>query len=119
MDGVTDPAVLQPALQRFMIQLAVVVLTLTVVACWGMEPRGGARSSNRSPEEAMTLPRTWALLTSSRQAFVFLRLPGALCPGGFSAGSHPGELWGRRLRAAHFPKHHPERPLGHRHPGWG
>ena len=71
VDGVTDPAVLQPALQRFMIQLAVVVVALTIVACWGMEPRGGSRSGNRNPEQAMTLPRTWALLTSSRQTFVF------------------------------------------------
>ncbi|MCY4235180.1 MAG: BCD family MFS transporter [Cyanobacteria bacterium MAG CAR2_bin_4] len=71
LDGVTDPAVLQPVLQRFMIQLAVVVLALTLVACWGMEPRGGCRSGSRNPEEEMTLPRTWALLTSSRQTFVF------------------------------------------------
>jgi len=72
VDGVTDPAVLQPALQRFMIQLALVVVALTVVACWGMEPRGGSRSGgSRNPEEMMTLPRTWALLTSSRQTFVF------------------------------------------------
>ncbi|MXW11901.1 MAG: BCD family MFS transporter [Synechococcus sp. SB0668_bin_13] len=73
VDGVTDPAVLQPALQRFMLQLAVVVTTLTVVACWGMEPRGGCRGGgNQNPEEeVMTLPRTWALLTSSRQTFVF------------------------------------------------
>ncbi|MXW41252.1 MAG: BCD family MFS transporter [Synechococcus sp. SB0668_bin_15] len=71
VDGVTDPAVLQPALQRFMIQLALVVVALTIVACWGMEPRGGSRSGNRPPEQVMTLPRTWALLTSSRQTFVF------------------------------------------------
>ena len=71
VDGVTDPTVLQPALQRFMIQLAVVVMALTIVACWGMEPRGGSRGGNRNPEEAMPLSRTWALLTSSRQTFVF------------------------------------------------
>lgn len=71
VDGVTDPAVLQPALQRFMIRLAVVVVALTIFACWEMEPRGGIRSGNQTPEQMMTLPRSWALLTSSPQTLVF------------------------------------------------
>jgi len=71
LDGVTDPALLQPVLQRFMVQLALVVIALTVLSCWGMEPRGGSRSGNQQPEEVMTLSRTWTLLTSSRQTLVF------------------------------------------------
>ena len=72
VDGVTDPTVLQPVLQRFMIRLVVVVLALTMVALWGMEPRGDFRRGSQDSEEAvMTLPRTWSLLTSSRQTAVF------------------------------------------------
>ena len=115
LDGVTDPAVLQPALQRFMIQLAVVVLALTIAACWGMEPRGGSRSGNQNPGEVMTLARTWSLLTSSRQTFVFFGFLVLFALGVFLQEPHPGELWGGCLWSAHFQKHHPERPLGNRH----
>lgn len=75
LDGVTDPAVLQPALLGFMVRVAGVVLVLTVIATLGIErPRTGApMASAESPHsrDAITLRQSWALVTSSRQVMVF------------------------------------------------
>ena len=74
LDGIEDPALLEPALMGFMAKVALVVLGLTLMATWGMEPRrspapsaltGGAR------EDAVTLAQAWRLITSSRQVLVF------------------------------------------------
>ena len=75
LDGVSDPAVLQPALLAFMARVALVVLGLTLVATWGQEPStlaaagGISRASER--EDAISLRDAWGLITSSRQVFVF------------------------------------------------
>ncbi|MFM7674100.1 MAG: BCD family MFS transporter [Synechococcus sp.] len=75
LDGVSDPAVLQPALLAFMARVALVVLGLTLVATWGQEPTtlaaasGISRASER--EDAISLRDAWGLITSSRQVFVF------------------------------------------------
>ncbi|MCP9889241.1 BCD family MFS transporter [Cyanobium sp. ATX 6A2] len=76
LDGVTDPAILQPALLGFMVRVAGVVLVLTVIATLGIErPRTGASlASAESPpsrDDAITLRQSWALVTSSRQVMVF------------------------------------------------
>jgi BCD family chlorophyll transporter-like MFS transporter len=76
LDGVTNPAVLQPALLGFMVRVAVVVLVLTVTATLGIErPRTGSsqvRAEEPSPpDDAITLRQSWALVTSSRQVMVF------------------------------------------------
>ena len=74
LDGVTDPAVLEPVLLQFMARVAVVVLALTVLATWGMDsPRqlGSASSSQEGRDDAITLSQAWALVTSSRQVLVF------------------------------------------------
>ena len=73
LDGVSDPAVLEPALTLFMARLALVVLALTLIATWGIEPLKSnlplSRAENR--EEAITLGAAWRLITSSRQVLVF------------------------------------------------
>ena len=74
LDGVSDPAVLQPVLMHFMTTLAGIVFALTVFATWGMEPRREplpleGRDSQR--EDAVTLRQSWALITSSRQVLIF------------------------------------------------
>jgi BCD family chlorophyll transporter-like MFS transporter len=76
LDGVTDPAVLEPVLLRFMVGVVSTVLLLTVIATFGMERsrHGGRRSatSGEAPrEDAITLKQAWALVTSSRQVLVF------------------------------------------------
>lgn len=83
LDGVQDPAVLEATLFRFMASVAAVVLALTVVAVFGMEPRpssaqsgvgqalpsAGSRSGGR--EDGISLRQAWALITSSRQVLIF------------------------------------------------
>jgi len=80
LDGVTDPAVLRRVLLGFMGRVVLVVLTLTVVATLGMEPRW-RRAGHVSPpsvatvsserEDGPTLRQAWSLITSSRQVLVF------------------------------------------------
>jgi BCD family chlorophyll transporter-like MFS transporter len=76
LDGVSDPAVLQPALLGFMVRVAVVVLVLTVTATLGIErPRTGSLQAGveatSARDDAITLRQSWALVTSSRQVMVF------------------------------------------------
>ena len=74
LDGITDPALLEPVLLGFMGRVAAVVLVLTVVATVGLEPskkqldlaEGGQRR-----EDSITLGQAWALVSSSRQVLVF------------------------------------------------
>ncbi len=73
LDGIEDPAVLEPTLLRFMTMVATGVMVLTVVATWGMEPVAGAASSAGAEgrEDVLTLRQSWSLITSSRQVFIF------------------------------------------------
>ena len=71
IDGVTDPTILQSVLQQFMVHVALVVIGLTVVSCWDMEPRGGCIGGDQSSNAEITLQRAWKLLRSSRQTLVF------------------------------------------------
>ncbi len=73
LDGITDPAVLEPVLLRFMLVVAAVVWSLTLMALWGMEPvqRDHDPSSDQPRDDSVTLPQAWALITSSRQVLVF------------------------------------------------
>lgn len=101
LDGVTDPALLQPVLFTFMLRVALVVGLLTFVATFGMEPDGmgadcinadgiqldgiqpqaaAAPLSSSEPstppaasgrDDAISLAQSWELITSSRQVLVF------------------------------------------------
>ena len=73
LDGVDDPAVLEPVLLQFMARVAAVVIGLTLVATWGMEipRRSTAAGSSQGRDDAITLAQAWALITSSRQVLVF------------------------------------------------
>jgi BCD family chlorophyll transporter-like MFS transporter len=73
LDGITDPALLEPRLLAFMVKVALVVLALTVVATVGLEapaPRAGIAGQPRR-EDSITLAQAWALVSSSRQVLVF------------------------------------------------
>lgn len=83
LDGVSDPAVLQPVLFGFMGKVVLAVLALTMVATVGMEkpvrrqPPQPVQSSpsQSSPQQqrqdALTLRQAWTLITSSRQVLIF------------------------------------------------
>ena len=75
LDGITDPALLEPVLLGFMTKVALVVMALTVVATLGLEPRSRAEvftgSSSERRDDAITLRQAWTLITSSRQVLVF------------------------------------------------
>jgi BCD family chlorophyll transporter-like MFS transporter len=76
LDGVTDPAVLEPVLLRFMVGVVCTVMLLTLIATFGMERSRQCRPSATagdapSREDAITLSQAWALVTSSRQVLVF------------------------------------------------
>lgn len=73
LDGVNDPVRLQATLSRFMVIVASVVMLLTVLATWGMEPsvRKGPEGTAAGREDAMGLVQSWALITSSRQVLIF------------------------------------------------
>ena len=73
LDGVDDPAVLEPVLLQFMARVAAVVIGLTLVATWGMEipRRSTAAEFSQGRDDAITLAQAWALITSSRQVLVF------------------------------------------------
>ena len=69
LDGVSDPAVLQPVLFGFMGKVVVAVLALTMVATVGMEI-----PTHRPPQpaqDAFTLRQAWTLITSSPQVLIF------------------------------------------------
>jgi BCD family chlorophyll transporter-like MFS transporter len=77
LDGVSDPAVLEPALLRFMATVASAVLGLTLIATIGAErplpavadPPISAATPAR--DDAITLRQAWTLITASRQVGIF------------------------------------------------
>jgi BCD family chlorophyll transporter-like MFS transporter len=75
LDGVNDPAVLEPTLLRFMVGIVCTVLLLTLVATLGMERARqslpSAKDGVAQRDDAITLQQAWALVTSSRQVLVF------------------------------------------------
>jgi MFS transporter, BCD family, chlorophyll transporter len=73
LDGVSDPAVLEATLSRFMASVAGLVMLLTVVATWGMESPLRERSDGTvvPREDAIGLRQSWSLITSSRQVLIF------------------------------------------------
>lgn len=79
LDGVADPAAIEPILVAFMARVAVGVFGLTLVATWRMErPRhagsggaAGAGEAGEGREDAVSLRQAWTLITSSRQVLLF------------------------------------------------
>lgn len=74
LDGIDDPVLLEPALLRFMVKVAAVVLALTVIATWGMEPPVTPAPDERPGqprEDAVTMAQAWRLVRSSHQVLVF------------------------------------------------
>jgi len=72
LDGVTDVAVLEPALQKFMIWVGGIVLVLTILSCWGIEPNQyNVDSKEINSIKEIGLKESWLLVTSSPQIIIF------------------------------------------------
>lgn len=77
LDGVADPATIEPILRTFMTRVSLAVFGLTLFATWRMErPRVSAAAASAADpqegrEDAVTLRQAWGLITSSRQVLLF------------------------------------------------
>lgn len=73
LDGVSDPVLLQPALQKFMTWVSGIVLVITCIACWGIEPkeRKTINSTNVNSNKNVGLKDAWSIITSSPQIIIF------------------------------------------------
>ena len=72
LDGVTDVAVLKPALQHFMIWVSGIVFVISIIACWGIEPNSSInRANNERSNKEIGLKESWILVTSSPQILIF------------------------------------------------
>ncbi len=72
IDGVTDPAILQPELQKFMLRVSLIVFSISIFSCWGIEPKEkGLDSTQTKANETVGLKSSWKLIKSSPQISVF------------------------------------------------
>ena len=73
LDGVSDPLLLQPALQKFMTSVSGIVLIITFIACWGIEPRKTKlqNSNDFNDSKNVGLKNSLAIITSSPQILTF------------------------------------------------
>ncbi len=72
LDGITDPALLQPTLQKFMLRVSSIIFLIVLTSCWGIEPKGLNKNElgDRKNKE-IGLKSAWSLITSSKQIFIF------------------------------------------------
>ncbi len=74
LDGVGDPALLEPALQKFMISVSIIIFIITLISCWGIEPQQLSKSGSQSlssESKEVGLKAAWELITSSKQIIIF------------------------------------------------
>ncbi|WP_320665054.1 BCD family MFS transporter [Prochlorococcus sp. MIT 1223] len=74
LDGISDPALLEPALQRFMTWVGGIVLLITFFACWGIEERNNSNHSStntKSKNNEVGLRKAWSIIISSKQILIF------------------------------------------------
>ncbi len=72
LDGVQDPALLQPALQKFMLWVSAIVLGISIFACWGIEPKKNTKDlSLISSSNEVGLKEAWRMIKSSKQIIIF------------------------------------------------
>ncbi|AAP99392.1 MULTISPECIES: PucC family protein [Prochlorococcus] len=72
LDGITDPALLQPTLQQFMLRVSTIIFIISIISCWGIEPKSKSltKGSNKHRQE-IGLKSAWSLIRSSKQIFIF------------------------------------------------
>ncbi len=72
IDGISDPSILQPALQSFMLKVSLTIFLLSIIACWGIEPKKSVRKSKgKKVSETVGLFQAWKIVKSSRQILIF------------------------------------------------
>jgi len=72
LDGVTEVSLLEPALQKFMIWVAGIVLIISIISCWGIEPNQPTQKpDNSTTNREIGLKESWALVTASPQIIIF------------------------------------------------
>ncbi len=71
LDGITQPEILQPALQKFMFWVGGIVLAISIFACWGIEPNLNKSNLKKSSSKEVGITESWSLITSSRQIIIF------------------------------------------------
>ena len=72
IDGVSDPSILEPALQKFMIWVSGIVFAISIIACWGIEPQNTAKNlKNKKNSQEIGIKDAWKLITSSPQIGIF------------------------------------------------
>ncbi len=72
LDGISDPALLEPALQKFMVWVSGIVLVITIFACWGVESKVDKNSQNLgNKDNNIGLKESWSIITSSPQIIIF------------------------------------------------
>ncbi len=70
LDGVSDPVLLQPALQKFMIWVSSIVLFLSIISCWGIES-STPQSKTKPQNNEIGIKEAWSIITSSKQILIF------------------------------------------------
>ncbi|WP_081936920.1 MULTISPECIES: MFS transporter [unclassified Prochlorococcus] len=72
LDGITDPSLLQPTLQQFMIKVSGIIFAIAILSCWGIEKsEHKAYKTLTSKSKEIGLRDAWSLITSSKQIFIF------------------------------------------------
>ncbi len=72
LDGISDPILLQPALQKFMLWVVLIVFALSIFACWGLETKRSLhRSAKNDSSQNVGLKQAWSIITSSQQVIIF------------------------------------------------
>ena len=73
LDGVSDPAILESVLTKFMIWVSGIVFCITVFACWKVEPKQIQTLSNKNSKKntEIGLKKSLEIITSSRQIKIF------------------------------------------------
>lgn len=73
LDGVTETAILQESLQRFMIWVSCIVFCITIFSCWGIESSKGIKNNSiqSKDQKEVGLKESWKIITSSKQIIIF------------------------------------------------
>ncbi len=72
LDGITDPLLLQPTLQKFMLRVSLIIFTISIFSCLGIEPKSNKfKSKERKQRQEIGLKPAWNLIRSSNQIFIF------------------------------------------------
>ncbi len=71
LDGVTEPSLLQPALQKFMTWVSSIIFIISIFACIGIESKEKKEISRKEKNNEIGPVKAWKLVRSSSQTMVF------------------------------------------------